>query len=60
MRKPEIASEYIVYLQESDIVIGVEDDPTTFYYLSVVVNPCCGIMPRRMRWIQWLITKFGI
>lgn len=47
LRKPEIASDYIVYLQESDIVIGVEDDPTTFYYLWVVVNPCCGIMPWR-------------
>ena len=29
-RKPAISSDYIVYLQEADIDIGVEDDPATF------------------------------
>ena len=30
IRKPAISSDYIVYLQASDIDIGVEDDPATF------------------------------
>jgi len=30
IRKHAISSDYIVYLQESDIDIGVEDDPATF------------------------------
>ena len=29
-RKPAIFSDYVVYLQESDMDIGVEDDPVTF------------------------------
>ena len=29
-RRPTISSDYVVYLQEYDIDIGVEDDPITF------------------------------
>ena len=29
-KKPAIPSDYVVYLQESDVNIGAEDDPTSF------------------------------
>ncbi|KAH9667906.1 hypothetical protein KPL70_021226 [Citrus sinensis] len=30
-KKPAIPSDYVVYLQESDVNIGAEDDPTSFF-----------------------------
>ncbi|KAH9668656.1 Integrase catalytic domain-containing protein [Citrus sinensis] len=36
-KKPAIPSDYVVYLQESDVNIGAEDDPTSFLQATCIL-----------------------
>jgi hypothetical protein len=55
-----ISSNYIMYLQESNVDISVKDDPIIFSHTINENKPHYGILLLGMSRIQFLINKFKI